>query len=91
MRISTSQRAMSRFFAIYHGLTPAAPWGVAVERPSVRANDHKTGAPKVELLMLCRTEKEAVQFANLTSLGHGLKTYRDEKIAASEVRTAGAK
>ena len=74
---------MNRFFAIYHGLTPSAPWGVAVER--------EFGSPKVELLMLCRTEKEAAQFANLTSLGHGLKTYRDEKIAASEARTAGAK
>ena len=72
--------SVNRFFAIYHGLTPAAPWGVAVER--------EFGSPKVELLMLCRTEKEAVQYANLTSLGHGLKTYREEKV---EARTAGAK
>ena len=71
---------MNRFFAIYHGLTSAAPWGVACERAA--------GSPKVELLVLCRTEKEAVQYANLTSLGQGLKTYRDEKVKA---RTAGAK
>lgn len=71
---------MNRYFAIYHGLTPAAPWGVACER--------EVGSPKVELLMLCRTEKEAIQYANLTSLGHGLKTFRDEKV---EARTAGAK
>jgi hypothetical protein len=45
----------------------------------------------VELLMLCRTEKEAVQFANLTSLGHGLKTFREEKVAASEARATEAK
>ncbi|HEU5071739.1 MAG TPA: hypothetical protein VFV96_15140 [Verrucomicrobiae bacterium] len=74
---------MNRFFAIYHGLTPAAPWGVAVER--------EFGSPKVELLMLCRTEKEAVQFANLTSLGHGLKKYRDEKVASGEGQSVGAK
>ena len=71
---------MNRFFAIYHGLHERAPWGVAVER--------EVSSPKAELLMLCRTEKEAVQFANLTSLGHGLKSYRDEKV---EARTAGAK
>ena len=74
---------MNRFFAIYHGLTPSAPWGVAVER--------EFGPRKVELLMLCRTETEAAQFANLTSLGHGLKSFRDEKIAESEARTTGAK
>jgi hypothetical protein len=71
---------VNRYFPIYHGLTPAAPWGVACER--------ELGSPKVELLMLCRTEKEAIQYANLTSLGHGLKTFRDEKV---EARTAGAK
>ena len=37
--------------------------------------------------MLCRTEKEAAQYANLTCLGQGLKTYRDEKVAESEART----
>ena len=73
---------MNRFFAIYHGLTPSAPWGVAVERES--------GSPKVELLMLCRTEKDAAACANLTSLGHGLKSFRDEKLAEREVQTAGA-
>ena len=74
---------MNRFFAIYHGLTPSAPWGVACER--------EFGSPKVELLMLCRTESEAMQCADLTSLGQGLKTFREEKVAASEARTAGAK
>jgi hypothetical protein len=29
---------MNRFFAIYHGLTPSAPWGVAVERESGSLN-----------------------------------------------------
>ncbi len=71
---------MNRFFAIYHGLTPSAPWGVACER--------EFGSPKCEVLMLCRTEKEAIQYANLTSLGHGLKQYRDEKV---EARSKGAK
>ena len=71
---------MNRVYPIYHGLVQAAPWGVACER--------NVGTPKAELLMLCRTEKEAVQYANLTSLGHGLKTYRDEKV---EARTTGAK
>lgn len=74
---------MNRFFAIYHGLTPGAPWGVAVERA--------TGLPKVEVLMLCRTEKEAAQCANLTSLGQGLKSLRDEKVAGREAQTTGAK
>ena len=73
---------MNRFFAIYHGLTPGAPWGVAVERMS--------GAPKVELLMLCRTEKEAAHYATLTSLGHELKSFRDEKVAGGESKSAGA-
>jgi hypothetical protein len=64
---------MNRFFAIYHGLNPGAPWGVAVEREFT--------TPKVELLMLCRTEKDAVHFANITCLGYGLKSFRDEKLA----------
>ena len=74
---------MNRYFAIYHGMHERAPWGVACER--------EFGSPKTELLMLCRTESEAMQCANLTSLGHGLKTQRDEKVASSEARTAGAK
>ena len=74
---------MNRCFAIYHGLTPNAPWGVACER--------KIGSPKAELLLLCRTEKEAVHYANLTSLGQGVKTYRDAKVAEREARTAGVK
>ena len=51
----------------------------------------RLASPKVELLMLCRTEKDAAQFANLTSLGHGLKSFRDEQVAQSEARTAGDK
>lgn len=74
---------MNRNFAIYHGLHERAPWGVAVERTA--------GFPKVELLMLCRTEKEAAQYASLTNLGQGLKTLRDGKVAASAARSAGAK
>ncbi len=66
-------KTVNRYFAIYHNLMPAAPWGVAVERA--------VGTPKTELLMLCRTEKDAIHYANLTSLGHGLKNYRDRKIA----------
>jgi len=69
---------MNRFFAMYHGLNPSAPWGVACER--------ELGTPKVELLMLCRTEKDATHFANITCLGYGLKSFRDEKLAASEAK-----
>ena len=74
---------MNRFFALYHGLTPSAPWGVACERES--------GSPKAELLMLCRTESEAMQCASLTSLGQGVKTFREEKVAARAERMAGGK
>lgn len=73
---------MNRYFVIYHGLTPGAPWGVAVERTTV--------FPRVEVLMLCRTEKDAATCANLTSLGHGLKSFRDEKPGEREAQTAGA-
>jgi hypothetical protein len=73
---------MNRIYPIYHGLVQAAPWGVACERA--------TGAPKVELLMLCRTEKEAAHLANLTGLGHGLKSLRDDKVAEREAKTSGA-
>ena len=69
---------MHRYFAIFIGLNPAAPWGVAVERTA--------GFPKVELLLLCRTEADATQLATLTSLGHGLKSYRDEQVTESESR-----
>jgi hypothetical protein len=72
---------MKRFFAIYHGLVPSAPWGVAVEKSEA--------ARRTELLMLCRTETEAVHFANITSLGQGLKDFRDEKLAASETKPTG--
>ena len=71
---------MHRFFAIYHNLIPSAPWGVAVERES--------GSPRVELLMLCRTQQEAERFGTLTSLGQELQTKRDQK---GEPRTAGGK
>ena len=74
---------MNRYFAIYHGLHERAAWGVAVERAA--------GTPKMELLMLCRTEREAARYANLTGLGQGLKTYRDGKVAARAERMAGAK
>jgi hypothetical protein len=73
---------MDRYFAIYHGLTAAAPWGVACERSSAWTSEHKAALPKVELLMLCRTEKEATEYAKLTSLGNGLQQFREEKLAA---------
>lgn len=63
---------MNRYFPIFHGLHPQAPWGVAVERSA--------GFPKVELLMLCRTEKDAVASANLTSMGHTLETFRTQQL-----------
>lgn len=68
---------MTRLYPIYHGLVAAAPWGVACER---------TTAPRAELLMLCRTEKEAAHLANLTGLGHGLKSMRDAKVAERETK-----
>ena len=67
---------MNRYFAIYHGLVPNAPWGVAVERTQ--------GFPKVEVLMLCRTEKDANTCANLTSLGHGVKSFGEVREVESE-------
>jgi len=57
---------MDRYFAMYHGLTPGAPWAVAVERAA--------GSPKVELLMLARTEQEAERYAKLTSRGQEATT-----------------
>ena len=71
---------MNRYFAIYHGLHERAPWGVAVERSA--------GFPKVELLMLCRTETDAVAGANITCLGHGMKAFRDQKVAERETPPA---
>ena len=67
---------MNRYFAIYHGLHEHARWGVAVERTE--------GFPKVELLMLCRTEKDAIAAANITSLGGGMQAFRDQKVAERE-------
>ena len=64
---------MNRYFAIYHNLTPGAPWGVAIERTQ--------GTPRTELLLLCRSEQEAVHYAKLTSLGNGLETYRNRKMS----------
>ena len=74
---------MTRVYPIFHGLGATAPWGVACERA--------TGTPKAELLMLCRTEKEAAHLANLTGLGHGLKSIRDQKVAEREAKTSEAK
>ncbi len=76
----TALDAMTRLYPIYHGLVTTAPWGVACDRA--------TGTPKTELLLLCRTEKEAADLANLTSLGHGLKSLRDEKVAEREKKGA---
>ena len=70
---------MNRYFAIYHGMHERAPWGVAVERTA--------GFPKVELLMLCRTEKDAMEAANITSLGRGLQALRDQKVAERKTQT----
>ena len=72
---------MNKYFAIYHGLHERAPWGIAVERPH--------GSPRVELLMLCRTEQEAKQHAEQSSLGEATKEFRDKKI--SEQAAKGAK
>ena len=66
---------MNRYFAIFHGLVPSAPWGVAVER--------QTGFPKVEVLMLCRTEQDANTAATITALGNGLKKFRDASVKAT--------
>lgn len=65
---------MNRYFVIHHGLVTTAPWGVAVEGAE--------RTPPAKLLMLCRTEAEAVDLAKLTSLGHGLHQLRESKLAA---------
>jgi len=72
---------MNRYFTIYHGLHERAPWGVAVERV--------TGSPKTELLMLCRTEKDAGTAANLVSLGHSVESIRDQKLSEREAPAVG--
>ena len=72
---------MNRYFAIYHGLHEHARWGVAVERSE--------GFPKAELLMLCRTEKDAEAAANITSLGHGMQAFRDQKVTDRETQRTG--
>jgi len=71
---------MNRYFAIYHGLHEHARWGVAVERSE--------GFPKAELLMLCRTEKDATAAANITRLGHGMQAFREQKLAERDPQTA---
>lgn len=65
---------MNRYFVIYHGLVPGAPWGVAVEC--------QERTPPAKLLMLCRTEPEAADLMKLTSLGQGLVQLRESKVAA---------
>jgi hypothetical protein len=82
---------MNRYFPIFHGLHERAPWGIAVERPGARAGDPKTETPRVELLLLCRTEKEAKAHAERASLGQSMKDFRDQKIAESEAARAGRK
>jgi hypothetical protein len=71
---------MIRFFALYHGLVPTAPWGVAGER--------RQGTPQFEVLLLCRTEREAAEYAAVMRQGSAVKSGRDEKVA---VRTTGTK
>jgi hypothetical protein len=74
---------MNRYFPIFHGLHERAPWGIAVERTSE--------APRVELLLLCRTEAEAKEHAERASLGQSVKDFRDRKIAESDTARAGRK
>jgi hypothetical protein len=74
---------MNRYFPIFHGLHERAPWGIAVER----ANE----SPRVELLLLCRTEQEAKDHAERASLGQSVKDFRATKIAESEAARAGRK
>ena len=74
---------MNRYFPIFHGLHERAPWGIAVER----ANE----SPRVELLLLCRTEAEAKDHAERASLGQSVKDFRDKKIAESVTARAGGK
>ena len=71
---------MNRYFPIFHGLHERAPWGIAVER----ANE----TPRVELLLLCRTEAEAKEHAERASLGQSVKDFREKKIAESEAARA---
>jgi len=75
---------MNRYFAIYHGLHERAAWGVAVER----CEPHLPGVARVELLMLCRSEKEATTAANLTKVGHEMQMFRDQKVAERETQIA---
>ena len=74
---------MNRYFPIFHGLHERAPWGIAVERADK--------SPRVELLLLCRTEAEAKEHAEQASLGQSMKEFRDKKIAESFTARAGGK
>jgi hypothetical protein len=71
---------MIRFFALYHGLVANAPWGVAGER--------KQGTPQFEVLLLCRTEREAAEYAAVMSKGSAVESGRGERVAS---RTTGTK
>jgi hypothetical protein len=82
---------MNRYFPIFHGLHERAPWGVAVERePSASAGNAKTGLPRTELLLLCRTEAEAKEHAEQTALGQTMKELRAAKIAERETAKGAA-
>lgn len=74
---------MNRFYPIYHGLVAAAPWGVASER---RGPD---GATSAAVLLLCRTEREAVECVELTRLGQAMKDFRAAQVAARAKRGRG--
>ena len=74
---------MNRYFPIFHGLHERAPWGIAVERVEE--------SPRVELVLLCRTEQEAIAHAEQASLGQSVKDFRDKSIAESEAARAGRK
>ena len=74
---------MDRYFPIFHGLHEHAPWGIAMER--------ENGTPRVELLLLCRTEQEAVEHAERATLGQSVKKFRDQTIAESDAARAERK
>ena len=74
---------MNRYFPIFHGLHERAPWGIAIERAEE--------SPRVELVLLCRTEEEAKEHAERATLGQSVKDFRDKAIAESETARAGRK
>jgi hypothetical protein len=73
---------MTKFFCIYHGLVASAPWGIAVERRSAKAGDQGKMEPKLELLLLCRTEKEAREHAEKAMLGTWVQEFCDKETRA---------